>query len=130
MATDDLTPERARDRVTTAAERLLARFNDYYLVGRSAKRQGKVGKHTPEGAQDARLVCAELFRLRARLATVTAQRDALVPLARWAVVERNNQEGDPDGELDRLPSDWYAGLAAVAAIRAERATTGGTDADA
>jgi hypothetical protein len=63
-------------------------------------------------------ILAQWERDRARLATVTGWLDALVPLARTAIYGT----GHTDTEIGRA-------MLVIAAIRAERATTGGTDAD-
>jgi len=62
-----------------------------------------------------------LAELRARLATVLAQRDALVHCAEWGLMY----------ECTPLTEEAEAAVRVILdAIRAERATTGGTDADA
>jgi hypothetical protein len=126
--TSDLTPERAR------AEYAAIPFE---------------GPATPSEIAEEDLlnrILAAWERDRARLATVTAWVDALVPLAEvGALAMREVME---DGlTLDSGNYLFYGHqfgavtetrpaqvrpelLAALAAIRAERATTGGTDADA
>jgi hypothetical protein len=69
---------------------------------------------------DPSLLAGKATHLVARLATVTAQRDALVPLA-WAWASPFS--------IAPTAEDDATARAALAAIRAERATTGGTDAD-
>lgn len=85
--TDDLTPERAREMWMAA---------------------NTVAKH----ADAFRGTLAAWERDRARLATVTAQRDALVPLAGWAL------DGGVDNDL--TDDKRIVARAALAAIRAER----------
>jgi hypothetical protein len=55
---------------------------------------------------------------RARIATLTAQRDALVPLARWAL-------GIGTGATPEAKEQDAAARAALAAIAAEQTTTTG-----
>jgi len=92
MTSDDITPERAREMLAADGQEVTD-FTDAIL--------------------------AQWQRDRARLATVTAQRDALVDAAQSRL---DNAAG--------IPKWLESAVAALSAIRAERATTGGTDADA
>jgi hypothetical protein len=114
MTSDDVTPERAREMLAADGQEVTD-FTDAIL--------------------------AAWQRDRARLATVTA---AVAPFARFAeMVSAKPLRGVASDELPddktlygiHFGTEWEAEItlghirAALAAIRAERATTGGTDAD-
>jgi len=106
---DNLTPERVREMWMAA---------------------NTVAKH----AAAFRGTLAAWSRDRDRLATVAAQRDALVTLvdgAQWYCAASNSSESCPwCGAMKHWGHEQDCeARTALAAIRAERATTGGTDAD-
>jgi hypothetical protein len=128
--TDDLTPGRARHISYIPAreiELLVATAMDARLF-KSGGRVERLEAYTDKIAAAWTADHTALAAAEARLATVTAQRDALVPLAESECDLWYNpgtpQRGNP------TEMEVRAAEAALAAIRAERATTGGTDADA
>jgi hypothetical protein len=132
--TDDLTPERAREMLAADGQEVTD-FTDATLAAweRDRARLATVTAERDHARRllddlsvalngsrlyDPSMLAGKAAHLVARLATVTAQRDALVPLfeaVEWARLD--------DDQADAV-------LDAVRAIRAERATTGATDADA
>jgi acyl-CoA reductase-like NAD-dependent aldehyde dehydrogenase len=134
MTSDDLTPERAFDiwaAGPTVAERgavvytILAAWeaDRARLATLEADAECEIDALLGEARMGATECEYQLELAESRLATVTAWVDALVPLA-----SRTEHQLKAEPLLHRITAyQLSAGLSALDAIRAERATTGGTD---
>jgi len=142
MTDTDLTPERAREmldgtytytptghRVTVLTDsmrdRLLAQWerDRARLATLEADAECEIDALLGEARMGATECEYQLELAESRLATVTAWVDALVPLA-----SRTEHQLKAEPLLHRITAyQLSAGLSALDAIRAERATTGGTD---